>query len=50
MKSNYYILAADNVKSEKPARKNDKSKNRLHSSFRDKRSSMKRNIRRRGRR
>ena len=32
MKANYYITAADDVKSEKPARKNDKSKNRLCSS------------------
>ena len=29
MKANYYISAADDVKSDKPARKNDKSKNKL---------------------
>jgi len=50
MKANYYITAADDVKSEKPARKNDKSKNRLCSSFRDKRSLIKQKMGRRGRR
>ncbi len=50
MKANYYISAADDVKSEKPARKNDKSKNRLYSSFRDKRSLIKQKMGRRGRR
>ena len=53
MKANYYISAADDVKSDKPARKNgknDKSKNKLRNRNRDTRSSMKRKIGRRGRR
>ena len=50
MKANYYISAADDVKSDKLARKNDKSKNKLRNRNRDTRSSMKRKIGRRGRR
>ena len=50
MKANYYISAADDVKSDKPARKNDKSKNKLRNRNRDTRSSMKRKIGRGGRR
>ncbi len=50
MKANYYISAADDVKSDKQARKNDKSKNKLRNRNRDTRSSMKRKIGRRGRR
>ena len=50
MKANYYISAADDVKSEKPARENDKSKNSLHSAFRDKRSFIKQKMGTMGRR
>ena len=49
MKANYYISAFDDVKSDKPARKNDKSKNKLRNRNRDTRSSMKQKIGRRGR-
>ena len=48
MKANYYISAADDVKSDKPKHKENKKK--LHYSFRDTRSSMKRKMGRRGRR
>ena len=50
MKANYYISAADDIKSDKLAGKNDKSKNKLRNRNRDTRNSMKRKIGRRGRR
>ena len=48
MKANYYSSVSDDNKSEKPKHKENKKK--LHYSFRDTRSSMKRKIGRRGRR